>query len=270
MRQRDRRRLGKAVATAIEPIVELLLEFGVTSPEAESLLRSVYVHRARARLATSLGRCKAPSDVHVALITGIHRNFVRQILSGPPNIPSDREHRGSTISRVLHTWQSNPRYLSADGVPLDLAEEGERLSFQSLVSQTLPGVAPSAVMAELRARGLVKLLPDHRVRISLTADRQQLKPGEFAEFAHRSNLILSALRRNLTCPESGLLCAEVTSVSIDESQLPGLRQAIRQRAPRMLESIARELAVSAKAEIARPRKRRRKMKITLIETTRAL
>jgi hypothetical protein len=180
MRQRDRRRLGKAVATAIEPIVELLLEFGVTSPEAESLLRSVYVHRARARLATSLGRGKAPSDVHVALITGIHRNFVRQILSGPPHIPSDREHRGSTISRVLHAWQSNRNYLSANGVPLDLAEEGERLSFQSLVSQTLPGVAPSAVMAELRARGLVKLLPDHRVRISIgTADRYQLKPGDF-------------------------------------------------------------------------------------------
>src|ERR1700733_15206973 len=68
---------------AVEPLVELFLELGVTSPEAESLLRSLFVHKARQWLTESSADGARPSDVRVSLVTGVHRNFVRRIQAEP-------------------------------------------------------------------------------------------------------------------------------------------------------------------------------------------
>ena len=42
-RDSDTAAVARAAMAAIEPVVELLLDLGVTSPEAESLLRSLFV-----------------------------------------------------------------------------------------------------------------------------------------------------------------------------------------------------------------------------------
>jgi hypothetical protein len=86
--------LARAAMSAVEPLVELFLELGITSPEAESLLRSVFVHKARHWLAKSAGAPGSPSDVRVSLVTGVHRNFVRKILEEPPGIAAAREQKG--------------------------------------------------------------------------------------------------------------------------------------------------------------------------------
>src|ERR1039457_3849889 len=93
--------VSRAAMAAVEPLVELFLELGVTSPEAESLLRSVFVHKAREWLAKPITAEDSPSDARVSLVTGVHRNFVRSILAEPPRIAAAREQRGHRASRLL-------------------------------------------------------------------------------------------------------------------------------------------------------------------------
>ncbi|MGH8142175.1 MAG: hypothetical protein ACREU2_06635, partial [Steroidobacteraceae bacterium] len=90
---------------AIEPLVELFLELGVTSPEAESLLRSLFVHKSRVWLSRQSGG-EDPSDVRVALVTGVHRNFVSRLLAEPPKISATRARKGHRAARLLRAWYS--------------------------------------------------------------------------------------------------------------------------------------------------------------------
>ena len=51
MSEAEKAALARSAMAAMEPLVQLLLEIGITSPEAESLLRSLFVHKAREWLA---------------------------------------------------------------------------------------------------------------------------------------------------------------------------------------------------------------------------
>jgi hypothetical protein len=114
--------VAQAAMAAAEPLVELLLELGVTSPEAESLLRGVFVHKTREWLARESATTSEPSDARVSLVTGVHRNFVRRILAEPPKIADAREQKSNRANRLLRGWYSDPGYLDTSGKPRDLPE----------------------------------------------------------------------------------------------------------------------------------------------------
>src|ERR1700686_1980618 len=150
---------------AVEPLVELFVELGITSPEAESLLRSLFIHKARQWLAASSADGEQPSDVRVSLVTGVHRNFVRRILAEPPRIAAARERKKHRTARLLDAWHTDPAYLDSSGKPRDLSKREPEPSFSTLAAAYAPGAAPGVVLQELQRPGVVRLLPDERVRI---------------------------------------------------------------------------------------------------------
>jgi hypothetical protein len=157
--------MSRAAVAALKPVVELFLNLGMTSPEAEALLRALYVHAAKKRISRSLSAGQKPSDVRVALVTGIHRNFVRKILAQPPAIPLNRQWRGSSVARLVFAWRVDPKYIDEFGRPLDIAETDSEPSFKTLVREYLPGVTPAVALSELRRANQVELIPDHRLRL---------------------------------------------------------------------------------------------------------
>src|SRR6185437_12053588 len=118
-----RTELAWAAFAAIQPIVAVLIELGITSPEAESLLRSFFVHEASTWLTGQSGGGK-PSDSRVALVTGLHRNVIREIRAEPPQIAPKRAGRGYRAGRLLEAWHTDPAYKDAHGNPMDLPERG--------------------------------------------------------------------------------------------------------------------------------------------------
>src|SRR6202167_6555453 len=150
--------LARAAMSAVEPLVELFLELGITSPEAESLLRGVFVHTARKWLASQSRSEEAPSDVRVSLVTGVHRNFVRRILAEPPRIAAARAQRKHRTSRLLEAWHTDPAYLDSSGKPRDLSRREPEPSFSTLASAYAPGAAPGVVLQALQRAGVVQLL----------------------------------------------------------------------------------------------------------------
>src|ERR1700685_3336660 len=112
--------LARSAMTAVEPLVELFLELGITSPEVESLLRSLFVHKACAWLAESSAAGASPSHVLVSLVTGVHRNVVRKILAEPLRIAAARAQKKHRTARLLEAWHTNATYLDSSGKPRDL------------------------------------------------------------------------------------------------------------------------------------------------------
>jgi len=234
--------MARAAMAAVEPLVELFLELGITSPEAESLLRSLYVHKARDWLAAQNGGV-SPSDARVALVTGVHRNFVHQILSEPPAIAIARQRKGHRADKLLAAWHQQPSYLDNAGKPRDLPEKGPAPSFEALVNAHVPGAATGVVLAELTRAGVVQLLSDRRVRVRSRSMRLAgVNIGSLADLGNRAKELLETLRHNLRQPQDRLFAESLPAIELDANRLPVVREVINRRASAFLHSLEQELA----------------------------
>ncbi len=233
--------LARAAMQAVEPLVELLLELGITSPEAESLLRSLFVHKARDWLAESEG--DAPSDVRIALVTGVHRNFVRSILNDPPRIAPAREQKGHRTTRLLEAWHSDPRYLDSSGKPRDLSEREREPSFHSLSLECVPGASPNVVLDELRRAGLVQMLAERRVRVLSRSFRPAgLDARTIGELGRRAHDLLETLTHNVRKPKARRFCESMPTIEVDTARAAFVRDLIARRAGNFLAAMEQELA----------------------------
>jgi hypothetical protein len=247
---------------AVEPLVQLFLELGITSPEAESLLRSLFVHKAREWLAGSGEHGGNPSHARVSLVTGVHRNFVRRILREPPRIAAARQQKGHRAVRLLDAWHSDPAYLDSSGKPRDLSERAPQPSFYSLAADYVPGAAPGVVLEELRRAGVVQMLAENRVRVRSRSFRPHgLNAGNIGEIGERARELLETLTHNLREPEQALFCDSMPTIEIDPARLPIVRALIARRASTFLAAVGEEF--SAEATPSRRSKPRQRVQVGL-------
>lgn len=250
-------------------MIRLFLELGVASPEAESLLRGLFVRTAREWLAQSTPGGEPPSDVQVALVTGVHRNFVSQLLEDSPRSAPARETKGHPNERLLDGWHTNPTYLDSSGKPRDLPEKTQEPSFDSLVKQYVPGVAPSVVLTELQRAGLVQLLSDHRVRVrSRTYRTTGLNTGTVSEIGTRTRALLETLIHNARVPDAPLFCESTAGIEIDVERLPMLRELMARRASTFLSALAHEFSEEVRSGSRKSKKSRVKVGLTVFQTER--
>ena len=165
----------RALSAALEPLIDVCLTIGITSPEIESLLRATFVQRAFVKLPRHSRTGRGPSDSKVSLAAGVHRSEVSQIraaggAAGAKGTMEKKQRLYSKSARVLLGWTTDPRFMTSGGLPLDLPMERskQRRSFEDLVDKYAPGNHPGSVLKELRRRGNVDLLEmtlfDSRVR----------------------------------------------------------------------------------------------------------
>jgi hypothetical protein len=196
MNTRDRALLASAASAVLEPLIELLLECGVTSPEAESLLRSIYVHKARGILAEQTG--EVPSDSRVAFATGIHRNFVREILKAPPRVATTRRTRGVRVDRLMEGWRSDPDYLAANGKPLSLWRVRPEPSIKSLIKKYLPGAPLESTLEQAIRSGHISVQPDGRLRPhTVPSSSRSLDIARISKVGESGNALIRALCAHL-------------------------------------------------------------------------
>lgn len=256
--------MARAAMTAVEPLVELFLELNITSPEIESLLRSLFVHKARDWLARQDGGT-TPSDARIALVTGVHRNFVHQILREPPAIAVARQRKGHPADKLLEAWHKQFNYLDNGGKPRDLPEKGPAPSFEALVNDYMAGAATGVVLRELHRAGIVQLLGDRRVRVrSRSMQVAGVNVGSLANLGNRGKELLETLRHNLRQPQDRLFAESLPAVELDANRLAVVREVINRRATAFLQSLEQELAGECK--LKKGRNRSRKLSISVIET----
>jgi hypothetical protein len=267
LREAGKAALARSAMAAMEPLVELFLELGITSPEAESLLRSLFIHKARQWLAGSSADGANPSDVRVSLVTGVHRNFVGRILAEPPRIAAAREQKKHRTARLLEAWHTDPTYLDSSGKPRDLSRRAPEPSFSTLASTYVPGAAPGVVLEELHRAGVVQLLADERVRVrSRTFRVHGVNATGMSELGSRGRELLETLIHNLREPDATIPCDSIAPIEVDAGRIPAVRDLIARRAGNFLAAIEQELAVEASLSHRRRSKKRVRIGLTAFES----
>lgn len=269
MRQTAKSTMARAAMAAVEPLVELLLEMGVTSPEAESLLRSMFVHKARDWLLKKSPNSPQPSDARVSLVTGVHRNFVRHILASPPKIAELRQRKGSRAGRLLEAWHKDSKYLDDSGKPRELQGKGGSPSFQTLVATYLPGSAPGVVLEELKRAGLVQMISENRLRVRGRAFRTPgLNLTNVTDVGARTQDLLITLSHNMHQPDQRRFLESTRIVEVDEGRIAAARELISRRSTTFLARMEQELTVAHDLAKRRPKRRGIKVGLTIFATER--
>ena len=149
-----------ALKRVLSPLIDLMLDAGITVHELNQLIRECAVRTAVGRLSKESGR---DSKSRIAIVTGLPRSEVARILKAKDVFSSKRlgEH---PARKVLAGWFDNPRFLSANGDPAVLPIFGKRRSFEQLVGLYSGGIPVRAMLDELTLLDAVERLPDQRVK----------------------------------------------------------------------------------------------------------
>jgi hypothetical protein len=240
--------VARALSAALEPLIDVCLTLGITSPEIESLLRATFVQRAFAALPRHARTGRVPSDSKVSLAVGVHRSEVSKIRAagGPAGVQGTMEKKQrlySKSARVLLGWTTDPRFLTSGGLPLDLPVERSKQhrGFEDLVDKYAPGNHPGSVLKELRRRGNVQLVGDDIVRFKGTTTRSTgLTQSNVAGVARRIKRLGNTLIHNIVNTGQSRLYAETKTLSLTADELTLVRALLERRAKTFIAALESE------------------------------
>jgi len=221
----------------LEPLVSILIRFGVSAGELKGIVDRVYVHAAANYLEEQGERV---TYSRLAVVTGINRSVLPELLSASRE--GDFHPRSGTqlhrASRVLTGWYEDRDFQSRGGKPAVLPITGERRSFQHLVHRYSGGMYFQTVLSELERLGAVKRADASSVRPvrrSLTAG------GANAESVYSAGDVagdlMTTLAHNLAAPDNEQLPVRSLVLEADSRSLPLYRAQVGRRADALLEQV---------------------------------
>lgn len=171
-------RLRATIYVCMRPFARVLLRSGITYKSFAEIAKTAFVHEAMLERDVK-GRITNAS--RVAVRTGLSRKEVRRVAEetqvtrpGGDNV----DHAGPP-ARVLHAWHFDPRFVSAEGSPIDLHFEAGSPNFTDIVRAVGGDVPPGAVRAELFRAAAVLELENGMLRPT----KRYFVPGDFDEKA---------------------------------------------------------------------------------------
>jgi ribosomal protein L31E len=219
---------------AFEGLAPLLIEHGVTSPEAEGLLRTICVHAAARAQGTEKRR---PNVSRVSVKTGVDRHAVTQLLKAAPKADPSLSSRRDAVSRVIEGWLSDAKYCQ-NGAPQDLdigdpASKGR--SVWALAERYAPGVWPRLIVDELIEMDHVVTLPNGRLRFRPLSSRVKRQTSG-APMRDAFRALFESIQS-----DTGRAWRTAQSLEIAERDLPVVRKMLRDRFDSMFAWITDEL-----------------------------
>ena len=241
--------VARALSAALEPLIDVCLAIGITSPEIESLMRVAFVQRAFAKLPRHVNTGRGPSDTRVSLAAGVHRSEVSKIRAAGGTTSAKgsmetKERLYSKSARVLTGWTTDPRFTTSGGQPLDLPKERNKQhkSFEDLVDKYAPGNHPGSVLKELRRRGHVDLVEPDIIRFkSLSTRSSGATHANVAQAAKRVKRLGETLFQNILDTQQARLYAESKTVRLTAKEVALIRPVLERRAKTFLEALESEL-----------------------------
>ena len=244
---KSRPRAGSSKTTALrvaqaafEGLAPLFIEHGLTSPEVEALLRTVFVHAA----AKAQSNLRRPNVSRVSVKTGVDRHRVAALLRGRPDVERGATSRRDAISRVIDGWLSDPEYSNRDAPrDLDIGDPGSKgRSIWSLAQRYAPGVWPRLIVDELIRVDYVDTLPNGQLRCKPTPSAK-LSPRRSSQESSVQLIrdAVQALFRDAIRPDAKPSWCTARSLDIDRQDLPLVRKMLRERLNTMFAWITDEL-----------------------------
>lgn len=175
----DESRSGLALTAALRlmaPLVELLLQEGVTYPRFTSALKATFLEAAEKILEANATRA---NDSSLSVLSGVHRKDVRAWHSDGKPLPQAKTL--SVAMEIYTRWASDKDYCESSGSPRVLERTGGPGSFEALATAVSSDVHPHTVLKELIRLGIVRRMeatPDgNGDKLALCADAFVPKDG---------------------------------------------------------------------------------------------
>jgi len=255
---RERIEVARALGLVLEPVVELCLETGLTSPELETVLRAVFVRMAIEKLPASNRLGKPASDVRVGLALGLHRNEVRKIRSTQGYAGMAKRQRRHRAGRLIVGWTTDAKFTTSGGQPRDLplmSDDGSP-TFDDLTRTYLPGISSGSALRELRRHSLIQILPDEIVRLRrLTTRPTGLSAVNISEASHTLHRLSSTVLFNLRNAGTPRLHLEMKVLEVLPDRLPMIRAIMDRRGKTFIQALEKELRIESSTK-RRGRKKR--------------
>lgn len=159
----DNRRVEAAIERGMYGVVRLLIEYGISEPDAQRIVRNVFVKVAAETIENGPAEVgNKATATRISVMTGIPRGAINPILNSRTVIGQDEWYR-HLCADVLNAWHNTPAYLSPKGKPLSIPFSGAAPSFEALVAQQeakrRSDVSPHAILDELKHVGCVEEVP---------------------------------------------------------------------------------------------------------------
>jgi len=253
--------IARAAMAAFEPLARLFLELGMSSPEAETLLRTVFVNETHRWIAARDGEGEV-SLSKVSLLSGVHRNTVSDILTSNDRSKANysRGEWSQRTARVLREWHLDQAYLKADGTPRILkvrSKKEDEATFWTLCSSYAPSIWPATILEELvRVKAVRKTKRGLEV-LTASYGGPNAKTEAIKEMGIRARDLLQTLVHNLTAAyEDQRVVETMENVDVNGEFARLLRRIFRQRAQALTAAVESELnSQSARAKSSDSTKR---------------
>jgi hypothetical protein len=161
--------LIRALRRVLYPLVKLSLNKGVTFPQFQELLKSVFVEVAEREFRLI---DKEQTDSRISLLSGLHRKDVKRLRAHPATETSVTRRSIPLGAQVVASWSGNPDYLDGDGLPRPIprmASAEHRVSFEQLVASINKDIRPRALLDEWLRQGIVEKHDDEMIALKLDA-----------------------------------------------------------------------------------------------------
>lgn len=235
------------------PMIELMLDTGITVQVLSRLVRESAVRSAAARVAKETGRS---SKSRVAIMTGLARSEIARILkidetagrSSPEQHPA---------RRVLAAWHDDRQFLDASGNPSVLPIFGKRKSFEKIVTSYSGGIPVRAMLDQLCQISAVEILPGQRVRVrSRVPIFKGMNRSAISNIGERAEDLLGTLGHNLRASGQPRFEGTTLICDVDLDALPFVRQKIAEQGAAFIDGTTALLSRS-RAKSALPHQSKR-------------
>jgi hypothetical protein len=238
--------IGTALIEALEPIIDVCLDTGISSLEIERILRGAFVARAFEKLPRHPKSGRPPTANKVAFATGLTWDEVAKVRStGKKTTPKEetREQGASTSAKVIDGWTKDPAFMTSGGHPSDLPIQriGKHRSFKDLVKKYAPKTPFGTLLKELTRRGHVQVLEGEIVRFKrATAKRGGMTPSAIAEASGKVKKLADNLYQALGDGEPKQVYEESETLKLSAEQIALIRPMLERRVKAFLQSVENE------------------------------
>lgn len=140
--------ISRALRLLLRPVTRFCLRHSLRIQDVLEAVKSSLLDSAVEEL--TVHGTKATDSV-LSVMTGLHRRDIVRLRSG--GAPLDKAH--NLVTKIIGQWQSDRRFLSANGKPRNLSFGTETSEFSKLVKLISNDITPASVLTELERTGLV-------------------------------------------------------------------------------------------------------------------
>lgn len=247
----DHRILHHALRRLLKPLIRMLLRYGYSFREFNSVSKQLFVEVGYQDFAIE-GRKMTASRVSV--LTGIDRKEIVKLASGEPVSVEGINQPINRASRVIGGWLQDKAYHDNKGNLIIIPVKGDGISFQSLVGKYGGDITYGPILDELLRINAVQYVDE--THLELLAEGYLPLSDELAKLnimGDSTRDLLNTINYNLDSPKYPRFQREVVYLELSQSSIDEFKLISHDKSQKLLlelnEWLANKLELDSRLEV---------------------